>query len=126
MIVPGVNMERQRRPERRERTGIIQIVLIGAVLAAALFGGLHLLGSTRKAWDARRDERFQRAESIRTSANAAREAQAEAMRRSRVDALQRMKLQEAQELKEGRLRCINGQIFRRLENGWENVPGESC
>lgn len=119
-------MERPRQPERRERTGIIQIVLIGAVLAAAVFGGLHLLGSTRKAWDARNDERFQRAETIRTAANAAREAQLEAIRRSRADALQQLRLEEAKALQEGRLRCINGQIFRRLENGWENVPGESC
>jgi membrane protein involved in colicin uptake len=103
-----------RHTNRRERTGIIQIVMIGSVLAAALLGGLHLLGSTRKAWDARNDRRFQQAETIRTAANAEREALLETIRRNRAEAMQRRTLEEAKQLRDGRLRCINGQLFRRL------------
>lgn len=121
-------MERQN-PDR-ERTGIAQILAIGLVLAVALWAGLQLLGSTRATWEAQRTQRKAQAASIREAAN---NSQTHAMteRRRRVEEIRQRAMAEAQErhrkdMEAGRLRCINGQLFRRLSNGWENVRGQRC
>lgn len=121
---PGVTMDRPT--PRRERTGIIQIVLIGAVLIAALYGGLRLLASTYDAHAARQQQRQKHADQVRRAA-----AHAEQMREAeaklvQLAAIRRARAAQEEEMRAGKLRCINGQLFRKLDNGWENLPGQRC
>lgn len=124
MIAPGVTMV--RAVQRRERTGIIQIVVIAAVLLAALYGGLRLLGSTYAAWELRQSETAARAEQLRAPDRRAAETRAAEAKLSQLNAIRRSRAQLEADMQAGQLRCINGQLFRRLDNGWENLPGRSC
>ena len=111
-------MERIRPPERRERVGIVQIVLIGVVLAAVLAGGVHLLGRTQAAWERRYGDEV-------PSPTVSAPVQEPPVLPAPIDP----KSEEGRmiaEFEAGKLRCINGQLFRRLHNGWENIPGMSC
>lgn len=120
----GVTMDRPT--PRRERTGIIQIVLIGAVLIAALYGGLRLLASTYDAHAARQQERATHAAQVRRAAAHAeqlREAEAQLVQ---LAAIRRDRATKEADMRAGKLRCINGQLFRKLDNGWENLPGQRC
>lgn len=120
-------MERlQKTQERRERTGIVQIVLIAAVLLAALYGGLRLLGGTRASWEARKQERAQHAADIREAVAQAHREETQALRQAGYDRLIEHERKISEGLKSGRYKCVNGVLFRRLANGWENVPGERC
>lgn len=116
----------ERPTPGRERTGIIQIVLIGAVLIAALYGGLRLLASTYDAHAARQQQRKTHANQVRRAA-----ANAEQMREAEAQlvqlaAIRRARAAQEEEMRTGKLRCINGQLFRKLDNGWENLPGQRC
>ena len=124
MIAPGVTMERP--VQRRERTGIIQIVLIGVVLIAALYGGLRLLASTYDAHAARQQERHTHAAREQRAAEHAEKARAAEAQLAQLAAIRRARATQEADMRAGKLRCINGQLFRRLENGWENLPGQRC
>lgn len=115
-----------QRQERRERTGIIQIVLIAAVLLAALYGGLRLLGGTHAAWQARKDERAAHATAIRKAADSAQRAEQLSFEEARERRLIQYEQELSDGLQSGRLKCVHGVLFRRIPNGWENVPGERC
>lgn len=121
-------MERlqQQRRERRERTGIVQIVLIAAVLLAALYGGLRLLGVTHAAWQARKDERTAHAAAVREAASNAQRAEQLSYEEARDRRLIEYEQELSEGLQSGRLKCVHGVLFRRIPNGWENVPGERC
>ena len=120
-------MERLQKPqERRERTGIVQIVLIAAVLIAALYGGLRLLGGTRVSWEARKQERAQHAAEIREAVAQAQRAETQAIENAGEQRLIDYEREISEGLKSGRYKCVSGVLFRRLPNGWENVPGERC
>ncbi len=120
-------MERLQKPqERRERTGIVQIVLIAAVLLAALYGGLRLLGGTRASWEARKQERAQHAADIREAVAQAQHDETQAMKEAGEQRLIDYEREISEGLKSGRYKCVSGVLFRRLTNGWENVPGASC
>lgn len=121
-------MERlqQPRPERRERTGIVQVVLIAIVLLAALYGGLRLLGGTRASWEARKQERAQHAAEIREAAARARRDETQVLRAAEEQRRHDYERDISEGLKSGRFKCVSGVLFRRIPNGWENVPGERC
>ncbi|PPJ42727.1 MULTISPECIES: hypothetical protein [unclassified Pseudoxanthomonas] len=121
-------MERlqQQRQERRERTGIVQIVLIAAVLLAALYGGLRLLGGTHAAWQARKDERTAHAAAIKQAANNVQRGEQLSYEEARDRRLIEYEQELSEGLQSGRLKCVHGVLFRRIPNGWENVPGERC
>lgn len=116
----------ERSTPRRERTGIIQIVLIGAVLIAALYGGLRLLASTYDAHAARQQERATNAAKIRHAAHKAEEQREAEAKLAQLGAIRRARAEQDAEMRAGKLRCINGQLFRKLDNGWENLPGRKC
>lgn len=120
-------MERLQKPQdRRERTGIVQIVLIAAVLLAALYGGLRLLGGTRASWEARKQERAQHAAEIREAVAQAQRAEMQAMKDAGEQRLIDYEGEISEGLKSGRYKCVSGVLFRRIHNGWENVPGATC
>ena len=120
-------MERLQKPqERRERTGVLQIILITAVLLAALYGGLRLLGATHAAWNDRQEKRSAYATAIREASERANEKEHERVQMARIEAVRREQREYDEAIRDGRLRCINGQLFRRLDNGWANIPGQGC
>lgn len=116
----------ERPTPRRERTGIIQIVLIGAVLIAALYGGLRLLASTYDAHAARQQARETKAAKVRYAAHRAQEQREAEAKLAQLGAIRRARAEQDANMRAGKLRCINGQLFRRLDNGWENLPGRKC
>jgi hypothetical protein len=120
-------MERLQKPQAsRERTGIIQIVLIAAVLLAALYGGLRLLGGTRASWEARKQERAQHAAEIREAVAQAQRDENQALKDAGEQRLRDYEREISEGMKSGRFKCVSGVLFRRIPNGWENVPGEHC
>lgn len=123
----GVNMERQ--PQRRERTGIFQIIGIGLVLAVALWGALALLGDTRSTWEQQRADRNAQVARMRElAASGARtgEQDQRALQEAQQRAIATAQERQRADVAAGRLRCVNGLLFRRLDNGWENIPGRRC
>jgi hypothetical protein len=120
-------MERLQKPQAsRERTGIIQIVLIAAVLLAALYGGLRLLGGTRASWEARKQERAQHAAEVREAVAQAQRDENQALKDAGEQRLRDYEREISEGMKSGRFKCVSGVLFRRIPNGWENVPGEHC
>jgi hypothetical protein len=127
MIGPGVNMERQTT--RRERTGLLQIVAIGIVLAAALWGGLTLLAKTHAAWDAR--EAKKATDAARIAATAPEQERENRAARLRYEMAKSYAEDASDEqvrrlFRQGKLKCVHGVLFRKIDNGWENVPGAIC
>lgn len=116
----------ERPTPRRERTGIIQIMLIAAVLLAALYGGARLLGATHLAWEARQERRITEDPAARSAAQQDYSKAQAALAQKQLLLLAEARAQRAEDLRTGKLRCINGQLFRRLDNGWENLPGQPC
>lgn len=120
-------MERLQKPQdRRERTGIVQIVLIAAVLLAALYGGLQLLGGTHAAWQQRQAERSEHAAAIRKAAEAAEQDRIAVATYEQQTALMRAAAERRKLFETGQMKCVSGTAFRKLPNGWENVPGARC
>lgn len=138
-------MERERPPYRAAvtkpaRPAIWPILIVSAVLLAVIGSGFALLGQTRTKWERNRAEKtnkiaeFERQWKAQTfpalSAQEAQQRRREATldleweRRHRAD--EASQDQAARDLTNGKLRCINGQLFRRLPDGWENIPGERC
>ncbi|WP_170874127.1 hypothetical protein [Xanthomonas translucens] len=133
-------MERQR-PEylpaqRSERVGIVWTVLIGAALAAAMAGGAMIYIETAAAWQRNQSERTKATEAQRAAGNAAMQEGSAARkfeqieeirwRREAADRIEKQRQAEQVARTRGELRCINGTLFRRIPNGWENLPGSSC
>jgi hypothetical protein len=115
-------MERELPPYRAAvtkptRSNIWPTLIVGLTLAAIIAGGFQLLGKTRHRWEASRTERVQRQEAFEEQwrASQATPAQQQADR-----------ARPREPLRNPNLRCINGQLFRKLPNGWENIPGERC
>ena len=120
-------MERLRqRPARRERTGIIQIILIAGILAAALYGGLRLLGETHAKFNQRQEEKASHARAVQSAA-ARDELDRIAYQRYLHQTAKMERAAEQRRLFEsGQFKCVGGTVFRKLSNGWENVQGARC
>lgn len=127
MMDSGVTMERLTQPqERRERTGIVQIVMIAAILAASLYGGLQLLGDTHARFNQRQQEKAAEAAAIRKAANRSESEREKAILMELTRKREIRRQDEEAAYQRGDMRCIGGQVFRRIPNGWENVPGRGC
>lgn len=122
----GTCMERELPPYRRTfahrgRSSIWTILALGALLAIAITAAAQLLSKTRERWEARNAP----------SAPAAPQPTLDDVRAARLaeirDRRERAATDQAARQQDGhQYRCINGQLFRRLPNGWENLPGEHC
>ncbi len=120
----GGRMERTRT--KPERTGLWQILLITAVLGFVIYGAFILLGRTRTAWEEQRAQRDTRRQQIQQTA-ASGMHQAHLKYKEEATRVARQRYEERQrKLASGELRCINHQMFRKLPNGWENIPGDRC
>lgn len=120
-------MERLQKPQdRRERTGIVQIVLIAAVLLAALYGGLRLLGGTHAAWEQRQAERHAHAVAVRKAVETAEQDRISQATYEQQTAIMEAAAERRRLFETGQMKCVSGTVFRKLPNGWENVPGARC
>ncbi len=128
-------MERERPeylpPIERRRWEFPWLAVLAVALVALLAGGVQMLTKTQAAWN----ERFRTTDSAiaepatptQVLADAEREAMLAEIRLKRATAEAAAKSAEHGRRTEKReLRCINGTLFRRIQGGWENLPGESC
>ena len=128
-------MERELPPYRAAvtklaRPSIWPTLIVGVVLAAVIGGGVYLLGQTRAKWEANRAGKAERAAAFERQWQ--QQQDEEAVRRARAGAELEELRREAirnrdkpDDLPEP-LRCINGQLFRRIPGGWENLPDTTC
>ncbi|WP_155393913.1 hypothetical protein [Xanthomonas albilineans] len=131
-----------KRPEylhapKREGYGIWLTLIVGACLAAALAGGAKIYVETVADWQHARDDKAARTTAQQDAGNAALSAQQFEYRERLIAKIraERTKLDQAKSaenarirkwLSDGEIRCINGMTFRRINGGWENLPGSSC
>lgn len=128
-------MERELPPYRQTfkqapRASSWPAILIGAFMLAIIAGGVHLLGETRQRWESNKAaqasksaefERQWKAQQFPPTTPAPdRTYELARLRQLREDAEQRRLEQQ------GLRKCINGVVFRRIPNGWENVPHARC
>lgn len=123
-------MERERPeylpPIQRSRwnfpwliTGFLTMLSLGAL-------GVLMLGRTNGAWNERFLGAGQPAESQRTELPGA-EAETRPMAADLEEIRARRQQAEATVSRQGdAMRCINGMMFRRINGGWENLPGSRC
>lgn len=126
-------MERELPPYRaavtqRTRASIWPVLLVAVVLLAAIIGVLRIYAGTRAAWERNQqpsqNTQLSRAIDAGTYQPSSPQILPRAITEEELRALQR----EEQKRQKARseLRCINGQVFRRIPNGWENLPFEQC
>lgn len=123
----GGRMERERPeylpPIERRRWNFLWLITGFLTLVSLATIGVLTLGRTNSAWS----ERF---EGVRRSIEAT--EQSSTARPERSTAVSSMpstppeRLQAQPPQKAQGLRCINGMFFRRIEGGWENLPGSRC
>ncbi|MBD9377934.1 hypothetical protein [Pseudoxanthomonas sp. PXM04] len=128
-------MERELPPYRAAvtkpaRPSIWPTLIVGAVLATVIGGGVYLLGQTRAKWEANRAGKAERAAAFERQWQ--QQQDAEVVQRVQADAkleeLRRAAIRnrDQPETLPEPLRCINGQLFRRIPGGWENLPDTDC
>lgn len=128
-------MERELPPYRAAvtkpaRPSIWPTLIVGAVLASVIGGGIYLLGQTRAKWEANRAGKAERAAAFERQW----QQQQDAMTVERVQAAAQLEELRREAIRNrGKpvvapepLRCINGQLFRRIPGGWENLPDARC
>lgn len=135
-------MEREQPPYRAAltkpaRSSIWPTLIISAVLMAVIGSGVYLLGQTRAKWEQKRADKATKIAEFERQWQAQqfppqndlqrrREASLELEWERRHRAEEALYNQTARDLTEGKLRCINGQTFRKIPNGWENLPDTPC
>lgn len=119
-----MDVQQSRRP--RDRPLFLDLLLIAAVMAFLMWGGLTLLGRTHAAWDARSTERATRAESIRLAAERG-IAESKQVKADRNRALVEQRLQqirderERQEARIRKGRCVHGILFAEIDGALTNI-----
>jgi hypothetical protein len=125
----------RERPEylpakrKKEGAGIAWTLIIGLALAAALAGGVKIYVDTVAGWQRNKEAKERSVSNQRAAGDSAvreMDAQRNAYNERVQSAIDAQLKAEEQELRRGNLRCINGALFRRLPNGWENIPGRPC
>ena len=117
-------------PIGKKRSGFPWLLVIGAAVAVLAVLGARQHIQTQAAWETR----FTAAQKpVKTEISETRE-------QAKIDATEaeerlerlthiRMQREQAQTQKlqeESGWRCIDGTPFRKIEGGWENVPGKRC
>ena len=121
-------MERERPeylpPIERKRWNFPWLITGFLTLVSLATIGVLTLGRTNSAWS----ERF---EGVRRSIEAVEQPSAvraaeppTAVRPASAAPPERQQVRPTQKAQD--LRCINGMFFRRIEGGWENLPGSRC
>lgn len=112
-------MDAQQQRPKPDRPIFIDIMLIGAAMAALLYSGARLLGETRIAWNAREAEKAKDA-AVR-SAIVAEAGHAEEARRQleRIQA-ERARIEAAQARWKNR-RCVGNVLFAEVDGELRNV-----
>ncbi|TFZ45275.1 hypothetical protein E5C33_10830 [Stenotrophomonas maltophilia] len=103
-------------------TGFLTVVSLATI-------GVLTLGRTNSAWSERFEGLRRAAESVGTPAATPTPAhtRAPATPRRELTAASAVSAARARPEQMGRdMRCINGMLFRRIEGGWENLPGSRC
>ncbi len=126
--------EARERPEylpetKREGSGLGWTLAVGICLAAAIAGGAAIYVRTVADWHRAKEEKAARTATQREAGTAALAMQQERYRQLRIAEIEAQREQAQQEwkaLERGELRCINGTVLRRIDGGWENLPGRSC
>lgn len=129
-------MERELPPYRAavtkpERASIWPTIAITAVLLAVAGCGVYLIGQTNARWEKNRTDKaariaeFERRWAAQQAGNVSLPSEKPSPEvQQLLDNIERERTRP-QKLPDG-LRCINGQLFRKLPNGWENIPGQRC
>lgn len=124
-------MERERPeylpPIQRSRwnfpwliTGFLTLLSLGTI-------GVLMLGRTNSAWNQRFLNAGQPEESQRTELPTRTEAEARPTAGDLAEIRARREQAEAMVRRQSDgMRCINGMMFRRIDGGWENLPGSRC
>lgn len=123
---PGGTMDRPANPMKPDSGTIWPTIIVAIVLGICLAAGIKLLANTRAAWERNQQPSPNQITAARVDAETKRqrEIEAEVQRRLRAQTATRSAIEPPAQ--NPNFRCINGQLFRRLPNGWENVPGERC
>lgn len=116
-------------PIGKKRSGFPWMLLIGAAVLVLAVLGMKQHMETQAAWEARFNE-APTTGATDTEINEAVQidaAQAEE-RLLRLAQIRKQREIAAQQQEEERRewRCINGTPFRKIDGGWENVPGHRC
>ena len=116
-------------PIGKKRSGFPWLLLIGVAVAVLAMLGVRQHMQTRAAWEARFSgeqkkpiEQHQDATDVRAATAIAEER----LKRLAMIRKQREIASQQQEEDQEKWRCIGGTPFRKIEGGWENVPGENC
>ena len=120
-------MERERPeylpPIERKRWNFPWLITGFLTLVSLATIGVLTLGRTNSAWS----ERF---EGVRRSIEAAEQPSTARTELPTANSPVPSALPERQHAQPSQnaqnLRCINGMFFRRIEGGWENLPGSRC
>lgn len=122
-------MDVQTSRAKRDRPLFLDLLLIAAVMAFLMWGGLRLLGRTHVAWEDRNAERATRTEAIQQAAarglaeskRVASERKREAASRQ-LDQIRQTRMQlEQQEARLRNKRCLHGILFAEIDGVLTNV-----
>lgn len=101
-------------------TGFLTVVSLATI-------GVLTLGRTNSAWSERFEGLRRAAETVERPAATSKPAHAPVTPRREPTAASAVTATRARPEQLGRdMRCINGMLFRRIEGGWENLPGSRC
>jgi hypothetical protein len=122
-------MDVQNSRPKQDRPIFLDLLLIAAVMAFLMWGGLRLLGRTHVAWDDRNTERATRTEAIQQAAARGRadyeRAEADHRQAAALQQLEQIRRARAEmEQREARMRnrrCLHGILFAEIDGVLTNI-----